>query len=107
VLVRVHYKEMKQKSIHGPKFICYSNVGAKTAHCNNKQVRFHNAETLCEEEKLKYLEFRRKQYNIHFLSNIFQSGVINVTLCTLLMKTSKFHSFIIKTVSLTTFLVIF
>jgi hypothetical protein len=31
----------------------------------------------------------KKMYNINFLSNIFQSGVINVTLCSLLIETKQ------------------
>jgi hypothetical protein len=30
------------------------------ARCNSKQARFHNAETLCEEEELKYSKYKRK-----------------------------------------------
>jgi hypothetical protein len=48
--------------------------------------RNYTAETLCEEVDLKFSKFRKKKENINFLSNIFQSGVINVTLCSLLIR---------------------
>jgi hypothetical protein len=28
--------------------------------CNSKQARFHNAETLCEEEEMKYSKYKKK-----------------------------------------------
>jgi hypothetical protein len=42
--------QMKQESIHGPKFIFYWNVGVAVFERarNNQQARFHNAETPCE-----------------------------------------------------------
>jgi hypothetical protein len=60
---------------------------------------------LCEKDKLKFSEVRGKKYNINFLSNIFQSGVINVTLRSLLIKTKQI-SFIYHKNCITTFLVI-
>jgi hypothetical protein len=69
-----------------------------TARCNSKQARFHNPETLCEaiitqkrfvKKRNRNIQNLEKKYNINFLSNIFQSGVINVTPCSLLIKTKQ------------------
>jgi hypothetical protein len=72
---------------------------------NNREARFHNAETICEEVELKISKFRKKKKNINFLSNIFQSGVINVALYFLLIKI-KDISFICNKNCITAFLVI-
>jgi hypothetical protein len=75
-------------------------------------ARVHN--TLCEGiilqkrfVKKSNWNFRNleKKYNINFLSNIFQSGVINVTLCSLLIKTKQI-SLIYHKNCITVFLVI-
>jgi hypothetical protein len=67
-----------------------SRVRDSTARCSSKQTRFHKAETLCEaiitqkrfvkKSNINIQNVGGKKYNINFLSNIFQSGVINVTL---------------------------
>jgi hypothetical protein len=67
-----------------------SCVRDSTARCSSKEARFHNAETLCEaiitqkhfvkKRNRNIQNLGKKKQNINFLSNIFQSGVINVTL---------------------------
>jgi hypothetical protein len=95
--------EMKQELIHET-CICYANVTVESAAYNNTEVRHplwwnYIAETLCEEIILQKRFVRKsnwnvqniekKLYNINFLSNTFQSGVINVTLCSLLIETKQ------------------
>jgi hypothetical protein len=105
----------------GNKSLCYSNVSAKEQL--HKQTAWVH-KTLCEgiilqkrfvrelycrnylwRRVIEYFGIEKKMHNINFLSNIFQSGVINVALCSLLIKTKQL-SFIYHKNCITAFLVI-
>jgi hypothetical protein len=78
-----------------------SCVQENTAHCNSKQARFHNTETLCEAIiSQKHFVKKRNQNiqnlekkNIYIFCQTFSNLVL--TLCSLLIKTKQI-SFIIK-----------
>jgi hypothetical protein len=84
--------EMKQEPIHEAMFICYVNATAESAAYNNIQSRVYN--TLCDgiilqkrfvkKSNWNFRNLEKKKYNINFLSDVFQSGVINVTLSSLI-----------------------
>jgi hypothetical protein len=91
------FSEMKQELIHETTLICYANLTSESAAYNNIEARVYN--TLCvgiilqkrfvKKRNLYVRNIEKKKYNINFLSNIFQSDVINVTLCSLLIKTKQ------------------
>jgi hypothetical protein len=88
--------EMKHELIHETNFICYANVTPESAAYNNIEARVYN--TLCDGIILQKRFVKKsnwnvrnteKMYNINLLSNIFKSGVINVTLCSMFIKTKQ------------------
>jgi hypothetical protein len=115
MLIGVHYKYdlpfvWNETGLHWEnRSLCYSNVSTRSAAKTNSRSwehalwRNYTAETLCERPVLQkrfvkksnwiFRNLEKRMYNINFLSNIFQSGVINVKLCSLLIKT-KHISFI-------------